>query len=140
LALAASPLRTDDPYAACVYIGVTDVRASNVLKEPLEATAARLARRVTKVRAMLQEPLAVAAVGRDGVALLCTTHHLLALRPDTEEEVGFVALERLTGVGLRGTDDSAALIFQSSGSEGFTVRFASLRAAQAVQQAIQARL
>ena len=44
LALAASPMRTEDPFAACVYVGVTDVRASNVAREPLEATAARLAR------------------------------------------------------------------------------------------------
>ena len=44
LALAASPLRTEDPFSACVYIGVADVRASNVLKESMEATAARLSR------------------------------------------------------------------------------------------------
>jgi hypothetical protein len=37
-------MRTEDPFAACVYIGVSDVRASNVLREPLEAAAARLAR------------------------------------------------------------------------------------------------
>ena len=44
LALAASPLRTEDPFAACVYIGVGDVRAANVIKEPLEASLARQAR------------------------------------------------------------------------------------------------
>lgn len=44
LALQASPLRTEDPFQACVYIGVSDVRAANVPGEALEASAARLAR------------------------------------------------------------------------------------------------
>lgn len=43
-ALAASPLRTDDAFAACVYISVNDVRAANVMGEPLEITAAKYAR------------------------------------------------------------------------------------------------
>ena len=43
-ALSSSPLRTDDPFSACVYVGVTDVRAANVQGETLEASASRLVR------------------------------------------------------------------------------------------------
>ena len=43
-ALAVSPLRTDDAFSACAYIAINDVRAANVMGEPLEASAAKFAR------------------------------------------------------------------------------------------------
>ena len=42
--LARSPLRTDDPFSACVYITIADVHASNVLHETLETTAQKYAK------------------------------------------------------------------------------------------------
>jgi hypothetical protein len=43
-ALLAHPLRTENPAEACVLIGLTDVKAANQVKEPPEASAARLTR------------------------------------------------------------------------------------------------
>ena len=39
-----SPLRTDDPFGACVYVAINDVRAANVMGESLEASATKFAR------------------------------------------------------------------------------------------------
>ena len=43
-ALLQHPLRTEDAAQACVLVGLTDVKAANQVREPLEASAARLAR------------------------------------------------------------------------------------------------
>ena len=44
LELAKSPLRTEDPFAACVYIAVGDVRSNNVVRESPEVGAVRRSR------------------------------------------------------------------------------------------------
>ncbi len=116
-------------------------QAYNAEEAKILDTAAGLAIRSKKIRVMLKEPLALAVVARDGVAVLCTTHHLLVANAAGTAEVGFCALSNLTSLRLAPSDpEHATLVFQVGAEHTFQVQFKSARAAQQAQGEIQSRL